>query len=96
MIDMATRQFNVAIDIPCDVQQVDESGLVWTFLDEARDPARIIEDAIVVAGDEEDPVLARVASLSARPGGMKVYLQILPGDPAEYVEALGRAHLLPA
>ncbi len=31
----------VTIDIPCDVQQVDGTGFVWMFLDEARDPARI-------------------------------------------------------
>ncbi|MBI1736788.1 MAG: hypothetical protein HYR51_16600 [Candidatus Rokubacteria bacterium] len=86
----------VEIDIPCDVQQVDETGYVWTFLHEARDPRRIIPGAIVVAADEEDPVLARVVSLTERPGGVKVHLEILPGDPLEYAEALKRAHLLPA
>jgi hypothetical protein len=50
----------VEIDIPCDVQQVDETGYVWTLLHEARDPDRIIPDAIVVTADVEDPVLARV------------------------------------
>lgn len=50
---------NVEIDIPCDVQQVDGTGFVWTFLDEARDPTRITVGAIVVTGDEVDPVLAR-------------------------------------
>jgi hypothetical protein len=86
----------VEIDIPCDVQQVDETGYVWTFLHEARDPSRIVRGAIVVAADEEDPVLARVVSLTERPGGVKVHLEILPGDPQEYAEALRRAHLLPA
>lgn len=86
----------VEIDIPCDVQQVDETGYVWTFLHEARDPRRIIPGAIVVAADEEDPVLARVVSLTERSGGVKVHLEILPGDPLEYAEALKRAHLLPA
>ncbi len=84
------------IDIPCDVQQVDGTGFVWTFLDEARDPARIVEGAIVVTGDEVDPVLARVVALTERPGGMKVHLDLLPGDPTEYAAALTRAHLLSA
>lgn len=84
------------IDIPCDVQQVDSTGYVWAFLDEARDPSRVVADAIVVTGDEEDPVLARVVSLTDRPGGVKVYLSLLPGDPADYAEALNRAHLLAA
>jgi hypothetical protein len=51
--------------------------------------------AIVVSGDEDDPVLARVVSLTDRPGGVKVHLDILPGDPTEYAEAMQRAHLLP-
>lgn len=86
----------VTIDIPCDVQQVDGSGLVWTFLDEARDPARAVVGAIVVTGDEVDPVLAQVVALTERPSGTKVHLAVLPGDPVEYAEALARAHLLPA
>lgn len=90
---MATE---VVVDIPCDVQQVDGTGFVWTFLDEARDPSRIVVDAIVVTGDEVDPVLARVVSLTERPGGTKVHLHLLPGDPVEYAAALERAHLLSA
>jgi hypothetical protein len=90
---MATE---VVLDIPCDVQQVDGTGFVWTFLDEARDPRRIVVDAIVVTGDEVDPVLARVVSLTERPSGTKIHLQLLPGDPVEYAAALERAHLLSA
>jgi hypothetical protein len=86
----------IAIDIPCDVQQRDGTGNVWSFLDEARDPSRITVGAIVVTGDEIDPVLARVVSLTDRPGGTKVHLELLPGDPIEYAEALARAHLLSA
>ncbi len=86
----------VEIDIPCDVQQVDETGLVWTFLDEARDPAVIVEGAIVLSDDEVDPVLARVSTLKPHGDRTLVHLQILPGDPLDYVDALSRAHLLPA
>lgn len=88
---MATE---VVVDVPCDVQQVDGTGFVWTFLDEARDPSKLTVGAIVVAGDEVDPVLARVVSLTERPSGIKVHLQLLPGDPAEYAAALARARLL--
>lgn len=86
----------VQIDIPCDVQQVDETGLVWAFLDEARDPSVIIPGAIVIAADDEDPVLARVVDLTPRGSRTVVHLQILPGDPLDYVDALSRAHLLTA
>ena len=90
------KELAVEIDIPCDVQQEDETGYVWAFLDEARDPSVITPGAIVIAADEEDPVFARVVSLTERPGGVKVHLEILPGDPLEYAEALARAHLLSA
>lgn len=82
------------IDIPCDVQQVDGTGFVWAFLDEARGPRWITVGAIVVTGDSADPVLARVVSLTDRAGGVKVHLEILPGEPSEYAEALARSHLL--
>ena len=49
----------VIIDIPCDLH-VDRTGFVSTFLGEARNPARIAAGAIVVTGDEVDPVLPRL------------------------------------
>ena len=82
------------VDIPCDVQQVDGTGFVWAFLDEARDPRWITAGAIVVTGDAADPVLARVVSLTDRPSGVKVHLEILSGEPTDYADALGRSHLL--
>jgi hypothetical protein len=90
------KDAEVQIDIPCDIQQIDETGLVWTFLDEARDPALITEGAIVIAADEVDPVVARVVSLTPEANRTVVRLEILPGDPLEYVEALSRARLLSA
>ena len=81
----------VLLDIPCDVQQVDDAGRPWAFLDEARNPERIRVDAIVVTGDEEDPVLARVHALTNKPNGVLVSLELLPGDAIEYAEAVTRA-----
>jgi hypothetical protein len=89
-------QDNVLVDIPCDVQQIDETGYVWTFLEEARDPSLITEGAIVIAADEVDPVIARVVSLTAETNGTVVRLEILPGEPLEYADALARARLLSA
>ncbi len=86
----------IEVDIPCDPTQIDHTGMPWTFLDEAARPDRILEGAIVVTGDAEDPAFARVASLTERPTGVKVHLEILPGDPLEYVEAMRRSHLLTA
>ena len=55
------------VDIPCDPTQIDHTGLPLTFLDEAARPDRIVEGAIVITGDAEDPVFARVASLTDGP-----------------------------
>ena len=63
------------VDIRCDPTQIDHTGLRWTFLDEAAHPERIVEGAIVITGDAEDPVFARVASLTERREGP-------PRDPA--------------
>ena len=89
------RSAPVQIDIPCDVQQVDNTGFVWAFLDEARDPSLIHEGAIVVSADETDPVVARVVDLVARGDRTIVHLEILPGDPLDYASALSRAHIAP-
>lgn len=86
----------IRIDIPCDVQQIDETGFVWTFLDEAHDPAVVTQGAIVIAADEVDPVVARVVDLAPRGGRTIVHLEVLPGDPRDYADALSRAHLLTA
>ena len=84
------------IDIPCDVQQIDATGYVWTLLDEARDPSVIAPEAIVISADEDEPVVARVVDLVPRGARTLVHLEILPGAPHDYVEALARAHLLSA
>jgi hypothetical protein len=84
------------VDIPCDPTQIDHTALPWTFLDEAAHPERIVEGAIVITGDAEDPVFARVASLTERPTGVKVHLEILPGEPLEQADAMRRTHLLSA
>ena len=86
----------VHVDLPADVQQYDETGYIWTLREEARDPALVVEGAILVAGDAEDPFLARVVDVQVAGAVAKVHLEVLPGDPADYVAALRRAHLLSA
>jgi hypothetical protein len=86
----------VEVDIPCDVQDEDDLGMPYALLSEARDPSRIVPGAIVVTADAEDPVLARVRSLTRQGEHTVVHLELLPGDPGEYAEALRRAHLLSA
>lgn len=42
---------DVTVDIAADLNDEDETGSVWTFLDEARDPSVVVPGAIIVAGD---------------------------------------------
>lgn len=86
----------VAVDIPADVQQYDETGYVWTLREEAADPSVVTAGAIVVAGDGEEPFLARVVDVLPAGRVTKVHLRVLPGVPADYAAALRRARLLPA
>ena len=41
------------VDIAADLNDGDETGYIWTFLDEAHEPGQIKPGALVVAGDED-------------------------------------------
>jgi hypothetical protein len=79
------------VDITADLNDEDETGLVWTFLDEARDPAVIMPGAIVVVGSSASPAIAEVVDLVAKPAGTVVHLRLLPGGVSDYADALKRA-----
>lgn len=79
----------IAVDIVADLNTEDETGYVWTFLDEARDPALIVPGAVVVAGDEDTPAVAVVVDLMPHPNGTIVHLDVLPGAIDNYL-ALAR------
>jgi hypothetical protein len=85
----------IELDIPCDVQGRDRDGHLWAFLDEAAHPDAIVTGHLVVTGDEQDPVVARVVELLDRPGGRKVVMELV-GDAAELLEALTRARVVAA
>lgn len=80
------------LHIPCDVQQIDDTGYVWTFLDRAAAPERILPGKLVISGDDGAPVVARVMDLvamTATDGTARtlVHLDVL-GVPEEYLEVL--------
>ena len=80
-----------AVDITADLNDEDETGFVWTFLDEARDPAIITPGAIVVIGSSAAPAIAEVIDLVSKPAGTVVHLRLLPGGVSDYANALRRA-----
>lgn len=81
----------VAVDIPADLNDEDESGYVWTFLDEAREPSLIRPGAIILAGDDDTPAVAEVVDLVPKAAGTIVHLRILPGLFDDYEALVRRA-----
>jgi hypothetical protein len=79
----------ISVDITCDLMDVDETGYVWAFLREARDPSFIEPGTIVVAGDPDAPAVAEVVDVMDKPAGPVVHLRVLPGAVEDY-EALVR------
>ena len=80
----------VMVDITCDLMDEDETGFVWTFLDEARDPSLIEPGAIVVAGDPDAPAVAEVVDIVDKPAGKVVHLRLLPGSLEDYAAVIRR------
>jgi hypothetical protein len=78
------------VDIPADLNSEDETGLVWTFLDEAEDPTIITPGAVVVAGSPLTPAVCEVVDLVDKPAGTIVHLRILPGTIEHYRRMLER------
>ncbi|MEJ7582714.1 MAG: hypothetical protein WKF43_01260 [Acidimicrobiales bacterium] len=81
----------VMIDIACDLMDEDETGYLWTFLRDARDPSLIEPGAIVVAGDPDAPAVAEVVDIVEKPAGPVVHLRVLPGAIEDYEALVPRA-----
>jgi hypothetical protein len=81
----------ITVDISADLNDEDETGLVWTFLDEARDKSLITPGAIVVAGDPDTAAVAEVVDIVEKPSGRVVHLRILPGAVEDYEALIRRA-----
>jgi hypothetical protein len=79
------------VDITADLNDEDQTGCLWTFLDEARDPARITPGALVVAGDEDVAAVCQVVDLVPAGDGTIVHLRLLPGLVDDYRALVDRA-----
>lgn len=53
----------VTMDIDVDWNTQDDTGLPWTFVDEAADPTRIVPGAFVVAGRGSAVAVAEVVDV---------------------------------
>ena len=74
----------IRVDIPADLNSEDETGLAWTFLDEAENPAIIKRGEVVVAGSRLTPAVCEVVDLVEKPAGTMVHLRVLPGTIEQY------------
>lgn len=78
------------VDIGADLNNEDATGYVWTFLDEAVDPDRIVPGSLVIAGDEEAAAVCVIVDLVPTGDGTIVHLRLLPGLVDDYVELVHR------
>ncbi|HEX4061456.1 MAG TPA: hypothetical protein VHY58_10615 [Streptosporangiaceae bacterium] len=79
------------VDITADLNDEDETGYVWTFLDEARDPGQIKPGTLVVAGDEDAAAICQVIDLTPAGDSTIVHLKLLPGLVDDYRALVERA-----
>jgi hypothetical protein len=79
------------LDITADLNDEDETGYIWTFLDEARDPGQIKPGTLVVAGDEDAAAICQVIDLTPAGDGTIVHLKLLPGLVDDYRPLVDRA-----
>ena len=68
------------VDITADLNDEDETGYVWTFLDEARDPGRITPGSSRRGGDQESRRVCQVVDLAPAGDGTIVHLRLLPAS----------------
>jgi hypothetical protein len=79
------------VDITADLNDEDDTGYIWTFLDEARDSSQIKPGALVIAGDEETAAICQVIDLAPAGDGTIVHLRLLPGLVDDYRALIERA-----
>lgn len=78
------------VDIAADLNDEDETGYVWTFLDEAVDQSRIVPGALVVAGEDDAAAVCVVVNLVPGGDGTIVHLRPLPGLVEQYLDLAQR------
>lgn len=89
-----TRERAVRVTLPADASQIDQTGYVWTFLDRAAEPERVLPGVLIVAGDAEEPFLARVVDIVSGPDGREIVHIDVVGVPQQAIEELRHSRLL--
>lgn len=86
MAEVADHQ----VDLEADFANEDETGYIWIWLDEAREPERIVSGAVLTLRDGEDLAMGQVIDLVPAADGTIVHIELLPGAIEEYQAAIER------
>ena len=73
--DMADYQ----VDLEVDFANEDETGYIWVFLDEAREPERIVPGAVLTLREGEDLAMGQVIDL-VPPGSGNFWVSVTMVD----------------
>lgn len=76
------------ITLPADVAQIDETAYVWTFLDHAVEPERVVSGTLIVAGDAEEPFLGQVVDIVGGPDVRQIMHIDVVGVPEQAIDEL--------
>jgi hypothetical protein len=89
--DRALGAADYQADLEVDFANEDQTGLIWAWLDHARDEAIVTPGALLILRDGEDFAMGQVIDLVHVDDGTVVHLRLLPGAVADYHAALERA-----
>lgn len=71
-------------DLEVDFAHQDQTGLIWAWLDHARDASVLQPGAVVILRDGEDFSMGQVVDLVEQDHGTVVHLRLLPGAVEDY------------
>lgn len=81
---------DLQVDLDVDFANEDETGYIWVFLDEAREPENIVPGAVLTLREGEDLAMGQVIDLVPAADGTIVHIELLPGAVEEYQAAIER------
>jgi hypothetical protein len=91
---MTTQEINdvavYQVDLEADFSNEDETGYIWVFLDEAREPERLVPGAVLTLREGEDMAMGQVIDLVPAADGTVVHIELLPGAIEDYQAAIER------
>jgi hypothetical protein len=75
------------IDLGADLNAQDDDGFGWSTLSEARDPDRVVQGAMLLAGNQAARAVVRVVAVD---DDGQVHFAILPGSVAKNRHLVGK------